>query len=187
LEDGKIFFDNWSKVGRSLVLAAFAYLCLVVLLRIAGKRTLSKMNVFDFVFVVALGSTLASTILNSNTTLADGVVAFAALMSLQILMSWLCVTSHTVDHWINGEPTLLMHNGNFLNEAMKRERVTREEILAAIRNTHVKTFDEIDSVVLETDGTFSIVWDRVGHECSSLVDVPKHPDFVPDEKRATVE
>src|SRR3954471_5800798 len=103
----QFLFNGWARPIRAVILALLAYGALVVLLRIAGKRTLSKMNVFDFVFVVALGSTLASTILNSNTTLADGVVAFAALMSLQILMSWLCVTSHTVDHWINGEPTLL--------------------------------------------------------------------------------
>lgn len=142
------------------------------------------MNVFDFVFVVALGSTLASTILSSDTTLADGIAAFVALMSLQILLSWLCVQSHRVDNWVNGEPTLLMHKGNFLNDTMKRQRVTKEEVLAALRNSNVKTFKDVDSVVLETDGTISIVWNNVGRECSSLIDVPEHPDFVPDEKRS---
>jgi len=186
VEQNKIFFDNWEKLGRSLILAVLAYLALVILLRISGKRTLSKMNVFDFVFVVALGSTLASTILNSNTTLADGVTAFVALMALQILLSWLCVTSHWVDHIVNGEPTLLMHKSNFLNEAMKRERVTKEEILAALRNAQIKSFDQIDAVVLETDGTFSIVWQNEDGQRSSLVDVKGHPDFVPDEGRATM-
>jgi uncharacterized membrane protein YcaP (DUF421 family) len=99
-----IFFDGWDKLGRSLVLAILAYGSLVILLRFAGKRTLSKMNVFDFVFVVALGSTLASTILNTAITLADGLAAFVALMCLQIFLSWLCVTSHRVDHFVNGDP-----------------------------------------------------------------------------------
>lgn len=183
MEKSKIFFDSWEKIGHIAILAALAYIALVVLLRVSGKRTLSKMNVFDFVFVVALGSTLASTILNADTTLADGIAAFIALMGLQIILSWLCVASHRVDHWVNGEPTLLMHKGNFLADTMKRERVTKEEVLSAIRNVHVKTFDDVDSVILETDGTFSIVWNAVGDECSSLVDVRGHPDFVPDEGR----
>lgn len=184
MEKAKIFFDSWEKLGHLALLALLSYVALVILLRVSGKRTLSKLNVFDFVFVVALGSTLASTILNADTTLADGITTFVALMGLQIMLSWLCVTSHRVDHWVNGEPTLLMHKGNFLNDAMRRERVTKEEVLSSIRNVNVKTFDEIDSVILETDGTFSIVWQNVGDECSSLIDVKGHPDFVPDEGRA---
>src|SRR5881398_290363 len=92
-----IFFDGWGKIGQIAVLAVCAYVALVFLLRVSGKRTLTKLNVYDFVFVVALGSTLANTILDANTTLADGVLALAALITLQMLLSWLCVTSSTVD------------------------------------------------------------------------------------------
>src|SRR6478672_13823529 len=124
MQNASIFFDNWAKLGRSALLALCAYLALIFLLRVSGKRTLTKLNVFDFVFVVALGSTLASTILSSDTTLADGILAFVVLMGIQILLSWLCVTSHTLDSIINGQPTLLLHRGKFLQDAMKRERVT---------------------------------------------------------------
>ena len=181
VEQTPIFFDSWSKLGRSLVLAFLAYAALVFLLRVSGKRTLSKLNVFDFVFVVALGSTLATTILSEGTTLADGVTAFIILIALQIGLSLLCVYSHQVDMIVNGEPTLLMHKGDFLDEAMKRERVTKEEIHAALREKGMKTYKDVDSVVLETDGTFSIVWRHIGNECSSLIDVNGHPDFEPAE------
>jgi len=177
VEQTSIFFDSWGKIERSLVLAIFAYLALVFLLRISGKRTLTKLNVFDFVFVVALGSTLATTILSENTTLADGLTAFVVLIGLQIALSLLCVYSHRVDSIVNGEPSMLLHRGNFLDETMKRERVTKEEVLAALRNAGAKTYNEVDSVVLETDGTFSIVWRPLGDECSTLTDVKGHPDF----------
>ena len=179
MDQVNIFFESWSKLGRSLVLAFLAYAALVFLLRISGKRTLSKLNVFDFVFVVALGSTLATTILSPGTTLADGLTAFIVLIALQVCLSLLCVYSHRVDMIVNGEPTLLMHRGNFLDEAMKRERVTKEEILASLRNNHIKDFNDVNSVVLETDGTFSVVWRSIGSECSSLIDVDGHPDFAP--------
>jgi uncharacterized membrane protein YcaP (DUF421 family) len=183
MQDAGIFFDGWSKLGRSMILAVLAYIALVVLLRISGKRTLAKMNVYDFVFVVALGSTLATTILTPDITLADGVAALMALISLQYLFSWLCVISHRVDGIVNGEPTLVFYNGDFLAETMRKERVTREEVLAATRNVGLATLDSIDSVVLETDGTFSVVWERKEGERSSAVDVPGHGDHIPDEQR----
>ena len=179
MDQVNIFFESWSKLGRSLILAFLAYAVLVFLLRISGKRTLSKLNVFDFVFVVALGSTLATTILSPGTTLADGLTAFIVLIALQIGLSLLCVYSHRVDMIVNGEPTLLMHKGDFLDEAMKRERVTKEEVNAALRERGIRTYEDVDSVVLETDGTFSVVWRSIGSECSSLIDVSGHPDFAP--------
>ncbi|HEY0459330.1 MAG TPA: YetF domain-containing protein [Pyrinomonadaceae bacterium] len=184
MESAKFFFDNWSKLGRSLILAVLAYAILVFLLRISGKRTLTKMNVFDFVFVVALGSTLATTILSTDVTLADGVLAFVALMALQILLSWLCVKSHWLDSIVNGEPALLVHKGRFLTETMQRERVTKEEVFAAVRNMGLLTLDEIDSVVLETDGRLSVVWNKTQGATSSLADVPGHPSEVPDEEKS---
>src|SRR5207237_9153712 len=113
MEHTKVFFDSWDKLGRSIILAALAYTALVILARISGKRTLSRMNVFDFAFVVALGSTLASTILSTDITLTDGVVALTVLIALQVFLSWLCVTSHRVDQIVNGNPTLIMHRGQF--------------------------------------------------------------------------
>jgi len=181
MQETSIFFDSWSKIGRSLLLALLAYLALVLLLRISGKRTLSKLNVFDFVFVVALGSTLATTILSPGTTLADGLTAFIILIGLQIILSISCIYSHHIDTIVNGEPSLLMHKGRFLEDTMKRERVTKEEVLASLRNNGIHTYDVVDSVVLETDGTFSIVWREVGGNCSSLVDVEGHPDYAPEQ------
>lgn len=176
-------FDGWEKLGRSLILAVLAYAALVILLRVSGKRTLSKMNVFDFVFVVALGSTLATTILSPDVSLADGIAAFVALISLQILLSWLCTVSHTVDHFLNGEPTLLLHRGEILVDTAKRARVTREEIISAVRTAQLGSLDEIDSIVLETDGNFSIVWQKTDGRNSAMIDAEGHPRHINDEQQ----
>lgn len=183
MQGSNIFFDGWGKLGRSMILAVLAYATLVFLLRLSGKRTLSKMNVFDFVFVVALGSTLASTILSANTTLADGITAFVSLMMLQIVLSYLCVSSEKIDRIVNGEPTLVMYKGKFLSDAMKSERVTKDELRAAIRNQGLASQSEVDSIVLETDGTFSVVYKQTGEDDSSMSDVEGHPGYVSDEER----
>jgi uncharacterized membrane protein YcaP (DUF421 family) len=176
-------FADWPKLGRVVVMALLAYMALVFLLRVSGKRTLAKMNVFDFVFVVALGSALSTTILSPDITLAEGVVAIMTLIALQISLSWLCVRSHRLDKVINGEPALVFYRGDFLRKRMQKERVTEEELRAAIRNKGFGDLDSANSVVLETDGTFSVISDA--GSSSSLRDVSGHPNFDPTRSRRT--
>ncbi len=168
------FFDGWDGIARALLLAVFAFLGLVTILRVSGKRTLAKMNVFDFVFVVALGSMLAQTILSEDVTLAEGMAALTTLILLQIVLSWLSLKSHALETIINGKPILVLHQGRFLHDAMQRERVTDEEVRAAIRAQNIGSIEAVHSVVLETDGTFSVVWRHV-QEPSGLRDVPGYP------------
>ncbi|RZJ88157.1 MAG: DUF421 domain-containing protein, partial [Hymenobacter sp.] len=79
----KIFFTSWESLVRTLVISLLAYVGLIVMLRISGKRTLSKMNAFDLIVTVALGSTLATVLLSKSVALADGLLAFALLIGLQ--------------------------------------------------------------------------------------------------------
>jgi len=73
-----IFFDSWHSIIRTIVITILAYIFLIFMLRISGKRTLSKMNAFDFIITIALGSTFASVSLNKNVALADGVLVLFA-------------------------------------------------------------------------------------------------------------
>lgn len=92
----RIFFNNWENLGRILVLGIMGYISLILLLRISGNRTLSKLNAFDFVITIALGSTFGSLILNKNVALAEGIMAFAVLVGLQYIVAWLVVRSETI-------------------------------------------------------------------------------------------
>jgi uncharacterized membrane protein YcaP (DUF421 family) len=151
-----MFFNGWEGLARTVLVGVLAYLALVVLLRFSGKRTLSKMNAFDLVVTVALGSTLATVLLSKDVALAEGVVAFAVLIGLQLSITWLSVRSRTVARFVKAEPTLLLHRGRILPEAMKRERVLESEILAALRGQGIAAVEQAHAVVLETDGSFSV-------------------------------
>ena len=152
-------FDNWAGLVRLLVIAPIAYAALVLSLRVSGKRTLSKMNAFDLVVTVALGSTLATIILSQDVALAEGVLAFAMLIGLQFIVTWLSTRSDTVNRLVKSEPSLLLRNGRLLPEQMRRARVVEGEIEAAVRQQGFASYSEVDAVVLETDGTFSVVQD----------------------------
>jgi uncharacterized membrane protein YcaP (DUF421 family) len=152
-----MMFDNWAGLGRTLMVGTFAYLGLVVMLRASGKRTLSKMNAFDLVVTVAIGSTLAATLLNQDVALAEGLLAMALLVGLQFAITWLSVRSQAVSEFVKSEPSLLYHQGRYMERELKRMRVTRSEVQAAVRQTGKLSIEAVDAVVLETDGTFSVL------------------------------
>lgn len=152
-----MFFDGWDGLLRVVVVGVLAYSGLVSLLRISGKRTLSKMNAFDFVVTVALGSTLATILLSSDVALAEGLVAFALLILLQFAVTWLSVRSSTFQSFVKNEPKLLFYEGDFLHSAMRAERVTEEEVEAAVRQQGLASFEQVGVAVLETDGSVTVV------------------------------
>lgn len=152
-----ILFDSLASLVRIAIVGTCAYLALVVMLRASGKRTLSKMNAFDFIVTVALGSTLAAVIVDRNVPLADGVAALALLVYLQYAITWAAVRFPRVQALLKSEPTLLVHDGLYLEAAMRRQRVTREEIAASLRQHGHDDIARIACVVLESDGSLSIV------------------------------
>ncbi|HCX66031.1 MAG TPA: DUF421 domain-containing protein, partial [Rhodobiaceae bacterium] len=133
------------------------YAMLIVFLRISGKRTLSKMNAFDLVVTVALGSTLATVLLSRSVPLAEGVLALALLICLQFVLTWASVRSRRVRDLIKSEPALLVRDGVYLEKAMRKERMTREEVDAALRESGVAALSGAAAVVLETDGSLSVI------------------------------
>lgn len=152
-----ILFNGWNSVFRILIVGILAYAGMILLLRISGKRTLSKMNAFDFIITIALGSTLATVMLNENVPLVNGVLGFGLLIFLQYIISWLSVRFETVQKLVKSKPSLLYYRGEFFEEALLNERITREEILASIREHEVETISNVDAVVLETDGTLTVI------------------------------
>ncbi|MEX2495593.1 MAG: YetF domain-containing protein [Woeseia sp.] len=158
---------------RTALIGVLAYASLVLLLRISGRRTLSKMNAFDFIVTVALGSTLATVLLNTDISLAEGVIAFAVLIGLQFAVTWSSVRVRWVRRLVTGEPALLFFRGEFLPQGLRSARVTEEEVRAAVRATGRTALENIEAVVLETDGSFSVIGRNGDSRRSSLAGVRK--------------
>lgn len=164
-------FHGWYGLLRTFLVGICAYVALVAFLRISGKRTLAKMNAFDFIVTVALGSTLATVLLSKDVALAEGLLAFLLLIGLQFIVAWLSVRSPWVEALVKSEPTLLFYRGRFLHDVMRRERVSQEEIEAAVRQEVMSDPADVAAVVLETDGTFSVIQHSKQHELANLAGV----------------
>jgi uncharacterized membrane protein YcaP (DUF421 family) len=152
-----MWFDSWSDVLRVVLVGTAAYVALVLVLRVSGKRTLAKLNAFDLVVTVALGSTLATILLSADVAWTEGVTAFVVLVVLQLLVSW--TTSHRGPgrSLITSRPTTVLRDGVLDEEALAAQRLTPAEVRQAVRSSGVGGFDQVARVVLETDGTLSVV------------------------------
>ena len=142
---------------RTLVVGVLAYVGLVLMLRISGKRTLSQFNAFDFVVTVALGSTLATVLLSNDVPLLQGLAAFAVLIGMQFVITWTSIRSRAVARMAKSEPTVVAFRGQPRSGSMRRERLLETELAAALRERGLARIEEADLVVLETDGTITVV------------------------------
>jgi uncharacterized membrane protein YcaP (DUF421 family) len=173
----KMFFFSWESIVRTVVITVLAYILLIFILRISGKRTLSKMNAFDFIVTIALGSTLATVLLNKSVALVDGVLAFSLLIGLQYLITYFSVRSERFSNIVKSTPTLLVYRGYFLDHALKKERVSKNEIHSVIRAHGLSSIEEVGAIVLETDGTFTLIKNLESMKTSTMSYVESPPDL----------
>lgn len=152
-----MFFDAWSDLFRVIVVAPVAYCALVAFLRVSGNRTLAKLNAFDLVVTIALGSTLSAVILDEDVALAEGIAALGLLVVLQAVITAASTRWGSVQRLIRNEPQLVVHEGRVLEDAMKGARLTESEISQALRAQGLARLDDAAAVILETDGTISAI------------------------------
>jgi uncharacterized membrane protein YcaP (DUF421 family) len=152
-----MFYDDLSGLIRVLLVSLAAYVALILILRLSGKRSLAKLNAFELVVTVALGSTLATVLLSKNVPFVEGVLAFAMLAGLQWVVASASVRWRWARRLVRSEPRLLVEDGRLIEEAIRAERVTQGEIDQAIRKEGIGRIEEVAAVVLETDGSFSVI------------------------------
>ncbi|GGD83249.1 DUF421 domain-containing protein [Croceicoccus mobilis] len=152
-----LFPENWEPLIRIAITAPVLYLLIILFIRVSGKRSTSQMNNFDWIVTVALGSIAASTIILKNITLAEGGFAIGLLLAMQYALTALVRRSDLVSNAVKATPTMLIDEGRFIDEAMKRERISRREVLAAVRKAGITDLDKVAWVTLENDASFSVI------------------------------
>lgn len=147
------------------------YIANIIFLRLSGKRTLAKWNSFDFVVTISLGSILASGLLSTKDEFGKAILAFGLLILFQFIITWVSVRSPVIQKLIKSEPSLLLYRGEMQHDVMKQERITEGEILGALRSNGVSAIEDADAVILETDGSFSVIQNIDESSASALKDV----------------
>ena len=168
----------WFDLATVPAVALGAYLWLILVLRVSGKRSLSKLNAFDFAVTVAFGSALATIIMSPDTGLFRGAIALAMLALLQYALTILSLKSKLIRKIVRSRPTLLVEDGKLYREALRHERVTLDEVAEAVRKDGYGRLDRVGAVVLETDGSFSVI-ERSDQQLELLYDVRRIGELSP--------
>ena len=155
--DSDLLFKDWESLARIVGLAICSYVALVIMLRVAGKRTLSRFNAFDLVISMALGSILAKIILTPDISLAESLTALAILIVLHV------ITARLETHWplfrrlINSPPVVVYYQGEYMHPIMKKERLTADEIEAAACEKGFGKMERVEAVILGSNGKLCVL------------------------------
>jgi len=151
------YFSGWEPVVRVLIVGVAMYAALVVFLRVSRSRTLSSMNAFDFVVTVAIGSAFGRALTAKSVALSEALAAFGLLVGLQYAVTWIQIRWPYFQRIVTNPPTLLYFRGEFVDEEMQRQRVTESELQSAVRKQQFGSLSEVEAVVLESSGEFSVI------------------------------
>lgn len=152
-----LFFNSWDALLRIFIVGVVSYIALILLLRAAGKRTLSRMNAYDMVITMALGSILAKVLLTADQSISESVTAMFVLIGLQYGVSVAMCHCRWVRHFISSKPAVLFHQGAYIDSAMRKERVDKDEVQAAIHAKGIADNAMVEAVILGTNGDLSVL------------------------------
>ncbi len=178
---------TWGGALQIAVSAAGILAVVVLLIRLNGLRSLSKMSSFDFAVTVAVGSIVASTLLSDTTSLLDGAIGAAALLLTQRVISYARVNVGA-SALVDNQPVVLMAGEHMRDDVLQRTRVTRDDILGKLREANVIDLSEVYAVVLESTGDISVLHGNDGKALDArlLKDV-KGSEFVTSRVQSSVD
>jgi len=143
-----------SVILRSVIVYFFIFL----VLRMAGKRTLSEMTTFDLILTLIISEATQQALIDDDHSIMGSMLAIVALVFTDILVSMVSSKFRSFDKVVNGVPVFLLENGKLHADRLKKSRVQIDDILEAARKIHgLESLDEIKSAVLEKDGSISII------------------------------
>ena len=163
-----MFTLNWGDLGRIILIGTLAYIALIIMLRIAGKRTLTQLNAFDLVITVSIGSVFATILLDKTISIFDGLAAFFVLIALQWIFSRTTTETSKVSSLIKGDSSILYFRGEYFMDVMESERIEKEEVVQAMRMQGKGRMDEVEAVILESNGQLSVLSKSKGDEDTTI-------------------
>jgi uncharacterized membrane protein YcaP (DUF421 family) len=138
--------------------AAIVYIFLLVILRLAGKRTLAQVTAFDFVLLLIISEATQQALIDDDNSMTNAAIVITTLVGLNILMSLLKQRSKFIERLLEDIPLVIIADGKPLQDRMDKARVDMDDVLDAARESHgLERLDQIKHAVLERSGKISII------------------------------
>jgi uncharacterized membrane protein YcaP (DUF421 family) len=143
-------------VMEKLLRPIIVYLCLIVFLRLFGKRELAQLNPFDLVVLLSLSNTVLNAIIGDDNSVSGGIIGAFALLAINWLLMWLLYRSPKLNQTLEGSKTILIQDGVVSELAMKKETLTYEELISVLNKNGFNNPADVEECVLEPNGTFFV-------------------------------
>ena len=143
----------WEFILRAVIV----YVVVLVMVRVAGKRTLGQFTPFDMLLLVLLGNAVQNALLGQDTSLGGGLLLAATLIALNYVVGWITTRSPMMEQVIEGAPVVLARHGHVLQKVLQREMVSKADFSKAMRDAGCDEVDEVDLALLETNGHITII------------------------------
>ena len=149
------FFPGSHVLLQIVLRTGVIYLLVLIGVRLSGKREVGQMTPFDLTLLLLLSNSVQNAMTGPDTSLAGGAVAASTLLVLNYLVANVSGSNRYFRRWVEGEPSLLIHDGQVIQSHMARERVSMDELNRALREHGINSFDQVALAVLEVDGSIS--------------------------------
>ena len=143
----------WEFVLRALLVYGF----LLLVLRLTGKRQVGQLSPFDFVLLLVLSNAVQNSMNGGDNSITAGFVLVLTLLGVNALMGWLTYRSKRVELLVEGRPLILVHDGAVIEPAVRREQISRHELMAAIRQAGLTELGEVRVAILEANGRINVI------------------------------
>jgi len=152
-----MFFSSWAAIGRVALVTATLFVAVIAMLRVVGQRALATMSGFDVVFTVTLGSVVATVAITRDITVSEALTALVTMLILQEVVRFFQARNLTVHHLVREPPRVLLWDGELLEDRLRANSVSADEIRAAVRKAGLRSLSDARAVVLENDGEWSVI------------------------------
>ena len=153
----EVLYGGIHPLIRILVVGSLSYLCILVAIRLAGQRLLGRMQTFDLIIAVAIGSMFGRLLTAEEVQFSEAATAILLLVGVHYLVSEATYRFPRLARWLETEPLLLYYQGRLMPRQMRRHRITEAEILAAARRAGYASLEGVTAIILEADGSFSVI------------------------------
>ena len=143
---------------ESVIRGLIVYLFLLLVFRIAGKRTLAEMTSFDLVLLLIISETIQQALVDNDHSLTNGFLLILTLVGASVVLAWLREKSKPIEKWLDDVPLIIMEHGKLHHDRMTKVRVDENDIMMAARQAHgLERMEQIKYAIVENDGEISIV------------------------------
>lgn len=151
---------------RIIISSISVYAFIVVAIRLFGKKELAQLSIFDLVFILLISNAVQNAMVGTDTSLLGGLIAASALFIFNYFLKLFLYKFPKLAKIIQGEPLLLIYNGNINHKNIAKAKITNEELMEAIREHGATTLEDINLAVLEVDGNISILSEEYRNKTS---------------------